>query len=49
MYRLKRLDKGLTIASVNRELALLRSIFNFAKQERIIPRTPFEMGKPLIS
>jgi len=48
-YRLKRLDDGLTIASVNRELALLRSIFNFAKQECIISRTPFEMGKPLIS
>src|SRR5262249_34960933 len=29
-YRLKRLDEGLTIASVNRELALLRSIFNYA-------------------
>jgi hypothetical protein len=30
-------------------LALLRSIFNFAKQECIISRTPFERGKPLIS
>jgi hypothetical protein len=48
-YRLNRLDDGLTIASINRELALLRSIFNFAKQECIISRTPFEMGKPLIS
>jgi integrase len=48
-YRLKRLAEGLSIASVNRELALLRSIFNFAKQEWIITRTPFEMGEPLIS
>jgi len=47
-YRLKRLSEGLSIASVNRELALLRSIFNFAKQEWIITRTPFEMGEPLI-
>ena len=47
-YRLKRLSEGLTIASVNRELSLLRSIFNFAKQEWIITRTPFECGEPLI-
>lgn len=47
-YRLQRLQTGLSIASVNRELALLRSIFNFAKQEWIITRTPFEMGEPLI-
>jgi integrase len=48
-YRLKRLSEKLKIASVNRELALLRSIFNFAKQECIIARTPFEMGRSLIS
>lgn len=48
-YRLKRLDSGLTIASVNRELALLRSIFIFAKQDGVIIRTPFETGESLIS
>jgi integrase len=48
-YRLKRLSEGLTIASVNRELSLLRSVFNFGKREGIISRTPFEMGAPLIS
>jgi integrase len=48
-YRLKRLDEGLTIASVNRELELLRAILNFAKREGLIIRTPFEMGAPLIS
>jgi len=48
-YRLKRLSDGMTIASANRELALLRSIFNFAKREGFITRSPFEMGSPLIS
>jgi integrase len=48
-YRLKRLSEKLKIASVNRELALLRSVFNFGKREGFISRTPFEMGAPLIS
>lgn len=48
-YRLKRLQAGLSIASTNRELSLLRSIFNFAKRDCLISRTPFEMGAPLIS
>jgi integrase len=48
-YRLKRLSEKLKIASVNRELALLRSVFNFAKREGWISRTPFELGSPLIS
>jgi integrase len=48
-YRLKRLSEALTIASVNRELSLLRSVFNFCKREGWITRTPFEMGAPLIS
>jgi integrase len=30
-------------------LALLRSVFNFAKREGFITKTPFEMGAPLIS
>ena len=48
-YRLKRLSDGLAIGSVNRELALLCSLFNFAKREGFISRSPFEMGAPLIS
>src|SRR5262245_17993730 len=48
-YRLKRLSEKLKIASVNRELALLRSVVNFAKREGFITRTPFEMDAPLIS
>src|SRR5262249_8739803 len=41
--------EGMSIASVNRELELLRSILNYAKREGFIDRTPFEMGAPLIS
>jgi len=48
-YRLKRLSDGLAIGSVNRELALLCSLFNYAKREGFISRSPFEMGAPLIS
>jgi integrase len=47
-YRLKRLSEGLSIASTNRELELLRSVLNFAKREGLIDRTPFELGEPLI-
>jgi integrase len=49
LYRLQRLDSGLTIASVNRELELLRAVLNYAKREGLIERTPFEMGESLIS
>lgn len=38
-----------SIATVNRELALLRSVFSFAKQSGWIARSPFEQGKALIS
>jgi integrase len=38
-----------TIAAVNRELELLRSIFNFAKRHGWIYRSPFELGAKLIS
>lgn len=48
-YRLKRLKEDVKIASVNRELALLRAVFNFAKRDGLIARTPFERGTPLIS
>lgn len=37
------------IASVNRELELLRAIFNFAKSEEIVTKTPFENKTKLIS
>ena len=35
-------------AHVHRELALLRSILNFAKRQGWLLRTPFEMGAPVI-
>ena len=38
-----------TIATVNRELELLRAMLNFAKREGWLIRTPFETGSPLIS
>jgi integrase len=36
-------------ANVNRELALMRAILNFAKRSGWVTRTPFEMGESLIS
>lgn len=38
-----------SIASVNRELALLRRMLNVAVRERWIPANPFGAGEPLIS
>lgn len=38
-----------SVANVNRELSLLRAIFNFAKRSGWIVRSPFEMGESLIS
>jgi integrase len=38
-----------SIADVNRALALLRSMMQFAIQNRWISQSPFEFGKPLIS
>lgn len=38
-----------SIASVNRELELLRAVMNFAKREGFILRSPFEQGSSLIS
>lgn len=37
------------IASVNRELELLRAVMRFAQRQRWISRSPFEEGTPLIS
>lgn len=54
-FKLKRLaeptihKKERSIASVNRELQLLRNVFNFAKRNGWIHRSPFEMGESLIS
>jgi len=47
-YRLSLLAEKLTIASTNRILALLRSMFTFAKREGWISKSPFEAGAPLI-
>lgn len=38
-----------TIASVNRELELMRTMMRFAKREGYLIRSPFEMGAPIIS
>lgn len=54
-YRAKRLrtrtrrDMPLSVASINRELSLMRAIFNFAKRNGWISRNPFEAGDPLIN
>jgi integrase len=54
-YKLKRLDTPKqtgakrSIASVNRELELLRRMLNIAYQEGWILRNPFSIGKSLIS
>ena len=37
------------IATVNRELALLRSVLGFAKQSGWLTRSPFEQGQAIIS
>jgi integrase len=54
-YKLMRLDtptihgKQRAIASVNRELELLRTMFRFAIRQGWLSRSPFDMGDPLIS
>ena len=54
-YKLDRLDTPTrhgtprSIATVNRELELLRAIFRFAIRQGWLVRSPFEMGDPLIS
>lgn len=54
-YKLKRLKKPTirdtqrAIASVNRELELLRGILRFAVHQGWLVRSPFELGSPLIS
>src|SRR5262245_7728231 len=37
------------IASVNRELTLLKTMFNFARRENWVSKSPFDMGASLIS
>jgi integrase len=44
-----RFDRERSVAHVNRELALLRAVFNFARRQGWITRSPFETGGPLIS
>lgn len=54
-YRAKRLQTPsrrrtpLSLASVNRELTLMRSLLNFAKRKGWISRSPFDTGDPLIN
>lgn len=56
-YRLARLrskskrdDKSpLAIATVNRELSLLRRMFSIARQQRWLIESPFKFGEPLIT
>jgi integrase len=53
-YRLARLGEKTTrntnrsITSVNRELELLRAMFNYAKRQKWIDDSPFDAGTPLI-
>jgi len=42
-------DKQRSIASVNRELEILRAVFRFAIRQGWLARSPFEMGAPVIS
>lgn len=44
-----RRGKHRSLASVHRELALLRRVFNIAEREGWIMRSPFRKGEPLIS
>ncbi len=54
-YRIERLQTKTiygaerTITGVNRELALMRAVLNFARRQGWIMRNPFEMGESLIS
>ncbi len=45
----KGIDSKLKIATVNRELQLLRAVLNFAMRKGWLVRNPFELGEPLIS
>jgi integrase len=54
-YRVKRLQSissrgtPLSVASVNRELTLMRGLLNFAKRKGWLSRNPFDAGDPLIN
>lgn len=54
-YKIKRLktrtvrDNERTIASVNREMELMRALMRYAFRQGWISRSPFETGSPLIS
>lgn len=45
----KTIEKERSIASVNRELALLRKMMNIAVREKWVSENPFNAGQPLIS
>lgn len=48
-YKLKVIREGKAISTANRELEVLHAVFNFAKREGWIDKSPFERGTPLIS
>jgi integrase len=41
--------KKLSVASINRELETLRAVFNYAKRQGWMQKSPFEAGKALIT
>jgi integrase len=44
-----RLGSEMSVANINRELAIIRAALNFAKRQGWITRNPFEAGETLIS
>lgn len=47
-YKLKRLDAGVAIATVNRDFELLRAMFRKAVRRKWLKESPFDFGEKLI-
>ena len=47
-YKLKRLDTGVAIATVNRDFELLRTMFRKAVRRKWLKESPFDFGERLI-
>lgn len=47
-YKLKRLDTGVSIATVNRDFELLRTMFRKAVRRKWLKESPFDFGERLI-
>ena len=47
-YKLKRLDTGVSIATVNRDFELLRAMFRKAVRRKWLKESPFDFGERLI-